>query len=114
VKIIDLARNMIRLSGRTLRDESNPAGEIEIQITGMRPGEKLYEELLISKDTASTEHPSIRLAREPFEPWETLEPRLVRLQTGVDQRDDALVRTLLGELIGGYQPARAVARKGSS
>ncbi|MCE9619906.1 MAG: polysaccharide biosynthesis protein [Planctomycetes bacterium] len=103
VKILDLAKNMIRLAGRTLRDESNPSGEIEIQITGTRPGEKLYEELLISDDTSHTEHPSIGLAREPFESWSSLEARLDRLQTAVDQRDDGVVRILLGELVGGYQ-----------
>ena len=103
VKIIDLAKNMIRLAGRTLRNEDHPSGEIEIQITGTRPGEKLYEELLISSDSATTEHVSIGLAREPFESWNSLEDKLDRLQTAVDQRDDGVVRKLLGELVGGYQ-----------
>ena len=103
VKIIDLAKNMIRLAGRTLRDEDHPTGEIEIQITGTRPGEKLYEELLISSDSTTTEHASIGLAREPFESWNLLEAKLDRLQTAVDQRDDGVVRKLLGELVGGYQ-----------
>jgi len=103
VKIIDLAKNMIRLAGRTLRDQDHPTGEIEIQITGTRPGEKLYEELLISSDATTTEHVSIGLAREPFESWNSLEAKLDRLQTAVDQRDDGVVRKLLGELVGGYQ-----------
>ena len=103
VKIIDLAKNMIRLAGRTLRNEDHPSGEIEIQITGTRPGEKLYEELLISSDSATTEHVSIGLAREPFESWNSLEAKLDRLQTAVDQRDDGVVRKLLGEIVGGYQ-----------
>ena len=103
VKIIDLAKNMIRLAGRTLRDQDHPTGEIEIQITGTRPGEKLYEELLISSDATTTEHVSIGLAREPFESWNLLEAKLDRLQTAVDQRDDGVVRKLLGELVGGYQ-----------
>jgi FlaA1/EpsC-like NDP-sugar epimerase len=103
VKIIDLAKNMIRLAGRTLRNEDHPSGEIEIQITGTRPGEKLYEELLISSDSTATEHVSIGLAREPFESWNSLEVKLDRLQTAVDQRDDGVVRKLLGELVGGYQ-----------
>ncbi len=103
VKIIDLAKNMIRLAGRTLRNEDHPTGEIEIQITGMRPGEKLYEELLISSDSTTTEHASIGLAREPFESWNSLEAKLDRLQTAVDQRDDGVVRKLLGELVGGYE-----------
>ena len=103
VKIIDLAKNMIRLAGRTLRDQDHPTGEIEIQITGTRPGEKLYEELLISSDSTTTEHASIGLAREPFESWNSLEAKLDRLQTAVDQRDDGVVRKLLGELVGGYE-----------
>ncbi len=103
VKIIDLAKNMIRLAGRTLRNEDHPTGEIEIQITGMRPGEKLYEELLISSNATSTEHASIGLAHEPFESWNSLEAKLDRLQTAVDQRDDGVVRKLLGELVGGYE-----------
>ena len=103
VKIIDLAMNMIRLAGRTLRDKDHPTGEIEIQITGTRPGEKLYEELLISSDSTTTEHASIGLAREPFESWNSLEAKLDRLQTAVDQRDDGVVRKLLGELVGGYE-----------
>ena len=104
VKIIDLAKNMIRLAGRTLRDKDHPTGEIEIQITGTRPGEKLYEELLISSDsTTTTEHASIGLAREPFESWNLLEAKLDRLQTAVDQRDDGVVRKLLGDLVGGYE-----------
>ena len=107
VKIIDLAKNMIRLAGRTLRNEDHPTGEIEIQITGMRPGEKLYEELLISSDSTTTEHASIGLAREPFESWNSLEVQLDRLQTAVDQRDDGVVRKLLGELVGGYETSVA-------
>ena len=103
VKIIDLAMNMIRLAGRTFRDKDHPAGEIEIQITGTRPGEKLYEELLISSDSTTTEHASIGLSREPFESWNLLEAKLDRLQTAVDQRDDGVVRKLLGDLVGGYE-----------
>ena len=110
VKIIDLAKNMIRLAGRTLRNENHPSGEIEIQITGTRPGEKLYEELLISSDSTTTEHESIGLAREPFESWNSLEAKLDRLQTAVDQRDDGVVRKLLGELVGGYEASTVKSR----
>ena len=110
VKIIDLAKNMIRLAGRTLRNENHPSGEIEIQITGTRPGEKLYEELLISSDSTATEHVSIGLAREPFESWNSLEAKLDRLQTAVDQRDDGVVRKLLGELVGGYEVSTVKSR----
>jgi len=110
VKIIDLAKNMIRLAGRTLRNEDHPTGEIEIQITGTRPGEKLYEELLISSNATSTEHASIGLSHEPFESWNSLEAKLDRLQTAVDQRDDGVVRRLLGELVGGYETSPVKSR----
>jgi FlaA1/EpsC-like NDP-sugar epimerase len=76
VKIIDLARRMIELSGLTVRDELNPDGDIEIQITGLRHGEKLYEELLIGEDSETTPHPRIMKAHEDFMPWPALQEKL--------------------------------------
>lgn len=99
VAIEQLARNMIRLSGRTVRDAAHPSGEIEIRFTGVRPGEKLFEELLIDSEARATDHPSIQLASEPLLPWEELEPRLDRLRAAVDQRDDTLIRELLTDLV---------------
>jgi FlaA1/EpsC-like NDP-sugar epimerase len=99
VKIEQLARNMIRLAGRSVRDAENPAGDIEIQFTGMRPGEKLFEELLIDGAAAGTDHPSIRLASEPFIGWNELEPQLNRLRACVDQRDESQLRRLLTDLV---------------
>jgi FlaA1/EpsC-like NDP-sugar epimerase len=64
IKIADLARNMITLSGLTARDENHPTGDIEISYVGLRPGEKLYEELFVGDDAVETTHPRIKMARE--------------------------------------------------
>jgi FlaA1/EpsC-like NDP-sugar epimerase len=69
VRIYDLARRMVELSGLTLRDEAHPHGDIAIEITGLRPGEKLYEELLIGDNPEPTDHPRIMKAHEDFMPW---------------------------------------------
>ncbi|MFN6935141.1 MAG: UDP-N-acetylglucosamine 4,6-dehydratase family protein, partial [Tsuneonella sp.] len=83
VRIYDLARTIIVLSGRTVRDKDSPGGDIEIRIDGLRPGEKLYEELLIGEDTSPTEHERILRCNEHFLPWDELEPLLDRLQASV-------------------------------
>jgi FlaA1/EpsC-like NDP-sugar epimerase len=80
VRIFDLARNMIELAGLTLRDEHNPHGDIAIVEVGLRPGEKLYEELLIASDPSPTAHPRIFKASEAFLPLDQLMPRIDRLQ----------------------------------
>ena len=110
VRIEDLARNMIRLAGRTVRDAANPHGDIEIVYTGVRPGEKLYEELLIHDSPAATQHPSIGLGSEPFLPWPELEAHLNRLRAAVDQHDEAAVRQVLVQTIqlGGATPAAPI------
>jgi FlaA1/EpsC-like NDP-sugar epimerase len=99
VRIDDLARNMIRLSGRTVRDASNPSGDVEIRYLGIRPGEKLFEELLIEGTTMPTAHASIRVAIEPMLTWSELDVRLQRLRAAVDQRNDALIREQLTDLV---------------
>jgi FlaA1/EpsC-like NDP-sugar epimerase len=99
VRIEDLARNMIRLAGRTVRDEDNPRGDVEIVYTGVRPGEKLAEELLIETSSSATTHEGIRLANEPFIPWAQFEPQLERLRAAVDQRDAAHIRRLMTEMV---------------
>jgi FlaA1/EpsC-like NDP-sugar epimerase len=104
VKIADLARRMIELSGLTVRDEENPEGDIAIEITGLRPGEKLYEELLIGDNPEPTGHPRIMKAREKFLPWSALEARLATLQCALESNDVPLIRQLLQELVSGYQP----------
>ncbi|MGG2397491.1 polysaccharide biosynthesis protein [Pseudomonas sp. SH1-B] len=104
VKIADLAEKMIRLSGLSVRDESNPHGDIAIEFTGLRPGEKLYEELLIGEDVKPTEHPMIMRAEEDMLPWDELKVRLQALLAAVDEDDYAHVRVLLRETVHGYVP----------
>jgi FlaA1/EpsC-like NDP-sugar epimerase len=107
VKIIDLARRMVELSGLSIRDESEPDGDIGIQITGLRPGEKLYEELLIGNNPSPTSHPRIMKAHEEFLPWPVLSERLDELQKRLKYKDTAALKELLVELVSGYQPAIA-------
>ncbi|QSL92071.1 polysaccharide biosynthesis protein [Ectopseudomonas toyotomiensis] len=104
VKIADLAEKMIRLSGLTVRDERNPHGDIGIEFTGLRPGEKLYEELLIGEDVKPTEHPMIMRAEEDMLPWDELKARLQALLAAVSEDDYARVRVLLRETVHGYVP----------
>jgi len=104
VKIADLAEKMIRLSGLTVRDECTPHGDIGIEFTGLRPGEKLYEELLIGEDVKPTEHPMIMRAEEDMLPWDELKARLQALLAAVSEDDYARVRVLLRETVHGYVP----------
>ncbi len=103
VKIIELARRMVALSGRTLRDPSHPQGDIEIAITGLRPGEKLFEELLIGENPAPTLHPRIMQAREDFLPWARLDPELIALANFVEENNDTGIRNVLSRLVTGAQ-----------
>jgi FlaA1/EpsC-like NDP-sugar epimerase len=104
VKIYDLAQRMVILSGLTVKNHSHPEGDIEIQITGLRPGEKLYEELLIGDNPLPTRHPSIMKARETFLTWEELQPCLHQLEHALDLNDIHSIRQTLQELVLGYQP----------
>jgi FlaA1/EpsC-like NDP-sugar epimerase len=108
VKIIDLARTMIRLSGLSIRDDENPDGDIQIVETGLRPGEKLYEELLIGDNPQSTNHPRIMRAREILWPWSELEQALAELDGTIRQSGDAdtAVR-IIGRLVPEYAPENA-------
>jgi FlaA1/EpsC-like NDP-sugar epimerase len=108
IRIADLARRMIELSGLTLQDEGNPDGDIEIEITGLRPGEKLYEELLIGDNPECTTHPSILRAREEFLPWQELEPKLKALELALSVNDVRLILAQLRELVAGYVPSENV------
>ncbi|MEO4015022.1 polysaccharide biosynthesis protein [Pseudomonas rossensis] len=104
VKIIELAKKMIHLSGMSARSESNPHGDISIEFTGLRPGEKLYEELLIGDDVVKTEHPMIMSANEDYIPWDHLKAKLVELNSAVVADDYTRVRQLLRETVSGYSP----------
>jgi FlaA1/EpsC-like NDP-sugar epimerase len=109
VRIYDLARRMIELSGLTLRDEAHPNGDIAIEITGLRPGEKLYEELLIGDNPAPTAHARIMKAHEDYLPMAELQPRLEALQESLRCNDVPAIKRQLAELVHGYQPAEGVA-----
>ena len=108
IRIADLARRMIELSGLTLKDEGNPDGDIEIEITGLRPGEKLFEELLIGDNPEGTTHPRILRAREDFLPWQELEPKLKALELALSVNDVRLILAQLRELVAGYVPGENV------
>ncbi|MCK9800174.1 polysaccharide biosynthesis protein [Pseudomonas sp. MAFF 302030] len=104
VKIAELAEKMIHLSGLSLRSEKNPQGDIAIEFTGLRPGEKLYEELLIGDNVSATQHPMIMSANEDHLPWEVLKAKLSELLAAIDQDDYPRVRQLLRETVSGYSP----------
>ena len=102
VKIIDLARRMVELSGMTVRDATTPNGDISIAITGLRPGEKLYEELLIGENPTATLHPRIMMAHEHFMDWPVLDGHLQALRLGVGLDDIAHIKTVLRTCVQGY------------
>ena len=95
VKIMDLARQMIRLSGLEVKDEAHPYGDIEIQITGLRPGEKLYEELLIGEAVAPTSHPRIMTAQEVMLSWQELSILLDKMNHACKAGNQQQVRDIL-------------------
>jgi FlaA1/EpsC-like NDP-sugar epimerase len=108
VRIYDLALRIVQLSGLTLRDERNPEGDIEIKVTGLRPGEKLYEELLIGDDPKPTQHPSIMKEHEKFIPWDQLLGQLHLLNLALSVNDVPAIRRVLQQLVTGYQPSDEV------
>ncbi len=104
VKILDLATKMIHLSGLSVSDESNPSGDIKIKFTGLRPGEKLFEELLIGDNVTSTEHNMILRAQEECVDWEEMKAILARLRDALARADYDNVRRILSTYVKGYQP----------
>ncbi|WP_445672756.1 polysaccharide biosynthesis protein [Pseudomonas inefficax] len=104
VKIVELAEKMIHLSGFSIRSERNPLGDIAINFTGLRPGEKLYEELLIGDNVIATRHPMIMSANEDYLPWDVLKQRLDALRAATAVDDFATVRQLLRDTVSGYVP----------
>lgn len=107
VKIDDLARTMIRLSGLEVRDEANPEGDVEIEYCGLRPGEKLYEELLIGKDATGTNHPRIFKTSEPVLAYDELIAALARFERAISSNDLAALQEMLRATVEGYAPATA-------
>ncbi|WP_439486688.1 polysaccharide biosynthesis protein [Blastomonas fulva] len=106
VRIIDLASRMVRLAGLTVQDAQNPEGDIEIREVGLRPGEKLYEELLIGDNAMPTEHSRIMRANEDFIPWDELTVALAQMQDTINggRREEALA--ILRRLVPEYSPQK--------
>ena len=103
VRIYDLAAKMVYLSGLMVKDELHPHGDIEIEVTGLRPGEKLYEELLIGDNPQPTDHPKIMKAHEEFLSWAELQIELEKLNLALQACDAQLIRSTLKKLVPGYQ-----------
>lgn len=104
VRILDMARRMIHLSGFEVKDNDNPGGDIEIQFTGLRPGEKLYEELLIGDNALPTSHQGIMRAEEEIMPWNDIEWLLQQFEKASSVNDAGRVRELLLEAVSGFVP----------
>jgi FlaA1/EpsC-like NDP-sugar epimerase len=108
VKIIDLARRMIQLSGLTVQDTESPDGDIAIEVTGLRPGEKLYEELLIGNNPTPTAHSRIMKSHEAFIELPELEVKLASLEVELNTNDAVKVRQLLQQIVRDYAPTGEV------
>ncbi len=105
VRIYDLATKMVYLSGLLVKDEVRPDGDIEIKVTGLRLGEKLYEELLIGDNPQPTAHPKIMKAHEDFLSWGDLQKELDSLSLALDAMDEKLTKEMLKKLVPGYKPS---------
>lgn len=104
IRIVDLAKKMIHLMGYDIKDENSYRGDIAIEYTGLRPGEKLYEELLIGESVTGTEHPKIMRAEEETLTWEELQPLLKKLELACKSIDLPAIRSLLVEAVDGFEP----------
>lgn len=111
VRIVDLARMMIQVSGRQFRDAEHPDGDIEIVYSGLRPGEKLVEELHLSSCTIGTDHPRIVRINEPYLPADELAPKMQRLRVAIEKGDPAAVRGVLSILVEDYGTGPGVAAR---
>jgi FlaA1/EpsC-like NDP-sugar epimerase len=108
VRILDLAKRMIQLAGYSVRDEKHPDGDIEIRFTGLRPAEKLFEELLIGKNVTGTEHPRILRAMEQMLSWEQMRHVLDDLAMCATRFDCDRAREVLLRAVPEYQPTEKV------
>lgn len=108
IRIVDLAKKMVHLMGYDIKDENSYRGDIAIEYTGLRPGEKLYEELLIGESVTGTEHPKIMRAEEDTLSWESLEALLTRLERACQQIDLEEIRQVLIEAVDGFEPKEEV------
>ena len=104
VKIDDLAKKMIKLSGLEIKDTLNPEGDIEIKYTGLRPGEKLFEELLIGENVSKTSNPRIMRAQEEKLEWDQLKAILDELKIAISKNDSLKLRQLLIQAVPLFDP----------
>ncbi len=109
IKIIELAKRMVTLSGLSLKESKNSEGDIEIKIIGLRSGEKIYEELLLGNDPQPTLHSKILKAQEIFLPWEYLEKEIKRMEKMINANDENNLIYLLQKLVPEYKPSKKIA-----
>jgi len=109
VKILDMAKRLIHLSGLEIKDSENPGGDIEIEFTGLRPGEKLYEELLIGENVTPTDHPLIMCAHEESTNWDRISNYIDQLKKAIETNDVEAGRMLLVDAVKEYSPQCDVA-----
>jgi FlaA1/EpsC-like NDP-sugar epimerase len=102
VKIVDLARRLVALSGLQVRDSEHPDGDIEITFVGLRPGEKLYEELLIGDNPTPTSHPRIMKAHEDFMQWPELQQQLTLLGAAAADENVTAIKAVLVDCVHGF------------
>ena len=102
VRILELAQRMVRLSGYSVLDEDNPEGEVEIHFTGLRPGEKLYEELMLGDHVAGTGHPMIMRAEEEYPPITEIRAWLEELEVHCDHMDCDRIKDVLLQAVSGF------------
>jgi len=108
VRILELAERLIKLSGMEVKSINNPQGDIEIIFTGLRPGEKLFEELLIGDDVESTDHKQIYKANEDFLPWERVKRNLDLLEEARFFSDNETLKNIFKKTVSGYKPEKAI------
>ena len=106
IKIAELAKRMIELSGLTVKNKYNFDGDIEIKITGLRPGEKLYEELLIGDNPENTIHPKIKKAKDPYIEWDKLSPIIEELSDFILNNKEKKIVGLLEASVDGFNPSK--------
>ncbi len=111
VKIRDLIERIINLSGLSVQDENNPDGDIKIKVTGLRAGEKLFEELLIGDNAESTIHPKIKRAEDDSIIWKDLEPQLIKLENLISENKVEEILRLLQKVIRGYNRSNEIVDK---
>jgi len=108
IQVLDLAKDMIRLSGMTINDDQNPEGDIKISFTGLRPGEKLYEELLIDEKSVATKHDKIMRAEEKGIEWDELEICISKLEQAIVESDFNKIREIFLNTVSGYNPEEKI------